>query len=74
MSRIQFALQDLELEIRRLAPQCGEVFLVLPIGAFGPVAGELASQYGVTLKPDADRLKCGSISLLRSQAPKTEAA
>ena len=74
MSRIQFALHDLELEIRRLAPQCGEVEIMLPIGGFGPVAGELASQYGIVLKPGADRLQCGSLLLRRAKDPKSEAA
>jgi len=74
MSRIQFALRDLELEIRRLAPQVGEVELLLPAGAFGPIAGELASQYGEALKPGADRLRCGTILLRRIEPPKDKAA
>lgn len=67
MNRIHFALEDLEREIRAIAPQVGEVQLVLPIGAFGPVAGELASQYGIALKKDATTIRCGSIRLVRAQ-------
>jgi hypothetical protein len=73
MSRISFALRDLEIEIRRLAPQVGEVILVLPVGAFSPVAGELASQYGEALKPGAEKIRCGSILLLRAPVGQPEA-
>lgn len=68
MSRIQFTLSDLEIEIRRIAPQVGEIEIMLPKGAFSPVAGELASQYGEALKPDADRIRCGGIVLRRLAA------
>lgn len=68
MSRIQFALNDLEMEIRRIAPQTGDIEIVLPRGVFGPIAGELASQYGEALKADADKLRCGSIVLRRERS------
>lgn len=68
-SRIQFALSDLELEIRRIAPQVGEVEIILPHGAFGPVAGELASQYGEPLKNGTDRIRCGSMLIRRAKEP-----
>lgn len=71
--RIQFALTDLETEIRRIAPQVGEVVVIIPAGAFAPVAGELASQYGEPLPKNADRIRCGSM-LIRRADPEPEKA
>lgn len=65
VSRIAFAIRDLEREIRNLAPQVGVVELGLPAGTFGPVVGELASQSGEPAK-DPGVYRLGNVAIVRS--------
>lgn len=67
-NRIRFALLDLEQSIQALA-RADEIELVLPFAAFGPVANEIASQFGVPLSNGADRFRLGSIMVRRGPPP-----
>jgi hypothetical protein len=65
VSRLPFALNDLEREVRKVAPHVGVITIGLAPGTFGPVAEELSNHSGEPLPPGADVFRIGNVALRR---------
>lgn len=68
MTRLAFVLQDLETEIRSIAPTVGEIEIRLGGGSFTPVADELGNHFGQPLRLEGDNpvVRLGAIALRRA--------